>query len=120
MAEKITLLCQGCSQPRSFPRSCTRSPDEMLHRGERRTMHHEALKCAKPKPKQLPLWSANLSDFSERNRASQDYIQLWHLETPTSYARAWKQFWEQNRVATILGGIAQGIAPEPAALAAAA
>jgi len=83
---------------------------EMLHRGDRRTL--TTSKSARLRPKPCPLWSANLSDLRTELRPKTTYS--FGTETAISCARAWKP--SSKTAAVILGGIA----PEPAAVAAAA
>jgi len=83
----------------------------MLHRGDRRTL------TTKLRETEAVAFVVRQSVGLQNGTASQDYIQLWHGD-----ANLLRKSLEAVRqtAAVILGGIALGIAPEPAALAAVA
>src|ERR1700745_3942071 len=86
---------------------------EMLHRGERRAVTTKQVRETEAEAVAFVRQSVGL----QNGTASQDYIQLWHGD-----ANLLRESLEavQKTAAVILGGIAQGIAAESAALAAVA
>jgi hypothetical protein len=110
---KITLL-SGMQPAEEFSTLVHEIAHEMLHRGERRTL---TTKQVRETEAEAVAFVVCQSVGLQNGTASQDYIQLWHGD-----ANLLRESLEavQQTAAVILGGIAQGIAPEPAALAAAA
>ena len=106
---KITLL-SGMQPAEEFSTLVHEIAHEMLHRGERRTM---TTKQVRETEAEAVAFVVCQSVGLQNGTASQDYIQLWHGD-----ANLLRESLEavQQTAAVILGGIA----PEPAALAAAA
>jgi len=106
---KITLL-SGMQPAEEFSTLVHEIAHEMLHRGERRTM---TTKQVRETEAEAVAFVVCQSVELQNGTASKDYIQLWHGD-----ANLLRESLEavQQTAAVILGGIA----PEPAALAAAA
>jgi N-terminal domain of anti-restriction factor ArdC len=106
---KITLL-SGMQPAEEFSTLVHEIAHEMLHRGQRRTM---TTKQVRETEAEAVAFVVCRSVGLQNGTASQDYIQLWHGD-----ANLLRESLEavQQTAAVILGGIA----PEPAALAAAA
>ena len=106
---KITLL-SGMQPAEEFSTLVHEIAHEMLHRGERRTL---TTKQVRETEAEAVAFVVCQSIGLRNGTASQDYIQLWHGD-----ANLLRESLEavQHTAAVILGGIA----PEPAALAAAA
>src|SRR5579863_3692257 len=106
---KITLL-SGMQPAEEFSTLTHEIAHEMLHRGERRTL---TTKQVRETEAEAVAFVVCQSIGLRNGTASQDYIQLWHGD-----ANLLRESLEavQQTAAVILGGIA----PEPAALAAAA
>jgi len=110
---KITLL-SGMQPAEEFSTLVHEIAHEMLHRGERRTM---TTKQVRETEAEAVAFVVCQSVGLQNGTASQDYIQLWHGDA--NLLRASLEAVQQT-AAVMLGGIAQGIAPEPATLAGAA
>jgi hypothetical protein len=110
---KITLL-SGMQPAEEFSTLVHEIAHEMLHRGERRAV---TTKQVRETEAEAVAFIVCQSVGLQNGTASQDYIQLWHGDA--SLLRESLEAVQQT-AAVILGGIALGIAPEPAALAAAA
>jgi hypothetical protein len=106
---KITLL-SGMQPAEEFSTLTHEIAHEMLHRGDRRTL---TTKQVRETEAEAVAFVVCQSVGLQNGTASQDYIQLWHGD-----ANLLRESLEavQQTAAVILGGIA----PEPAALAAAA
>ena len=106
---KITLL-SGMQPAEEFSTLVHEIAHEMLHRGDRRTL---TTKQVRETEAEAVAFVVCQSVGLQNGTASQDYIQLWHGD-----ANLLRESLEavQQTAAVILGGIA----PEPAALAAAA
>jgi hypothetical protein len=106
---KITLL-SGMQPAEEFSTLVHEIAHEMLHRGDRRTI---TTKQVRETEAEAVAFVVCQSVGLQNGTASQDYIQLWHGD-----ANLLRESLEavQQTAAVILGGIA----PEPAALAAAA
>jgi antirestriction factor ArdC-like protein len=110
---KITLL-SGMQPAEEFSTLIHEIAHEMLHRGDRRTL---TTKQVRETEAEAVAFVVSQSVGLQNGTASQDYIQLWQGD-----ANLLRESLEavQQTAAVILGGIAQGIAPEPAAIAATA
>jgi antirestriction factor ArdC-like protein len=106
---KITLL-SGMQPAEEFSTLVHEIAHEMLHRGDRRTL---TTKQVRETEAEAVAFVVCQSVGLQNGTASQDYIQLWHGDA--SLLRESLEAVQQT-AAVILGGIA----PEPAALAAAA
>jgi hypothetical protein len=86
----------------------------MLHRGERRTL---TTKSVRETGAEAVAFVVCQAIGPETGSSASDYIQIWDGD-----ANLLRESLEavQQTAAVILGGIAQGIAPEPPAIAAAA
>src|ERR1700694_1709834 len=106
---KITLLA-GMQPAEEFSTLLHEIADEMLHRGDRRTLTTKQVRETEAEAVAFVVWQ---SVGLQNGTASQDYIQLWHGD-----ANLLRESLEavQQTAAVILGGIA----PEPASLGAAA
>ena len=106
---KITLL-SGMQPAEEFSTLVHEIAHEMLHRGDRRTL---TTKQVRETEAEAVAFVVCQSVGLQNGTSSQDYIQLWHGD-----ANLLRESLEavQQTAAVILGGIA----PEPAALAAAA
>jgi len=106
---KITLL-SGMQSAEEFSTLTHEIAHEMLHRGDRRTL---TTKQVRETEAEAVAFVVCQSVGLQNGTSSQDYIQLWHGDA--SLLRESLEAVQQT-AAVILGGIA----PEPAALAAAA
>ena len=108
---KITLL-SGMQPAEEFSTLTHEIAHEMLHRGDRRTLTTKQVRETEAEAVAFVVCQAV---GLETGTASADYIQLWHGD-----ANLLRESLEavQQTAAVILGGIALGIAPEPAAVAA--
>jgi hypothetical protein len=105
---KITLLL-GMQPAEEFSTLVHEIGHEMLHRGDRRTL---TTKQVRETEAEAVAFVVCQSVGLQTGTASADYIQLWHGD-----ANVLRESLEavQQTATVILGGIAQGIAPEPAA-----
>jgi hypothetical protein len=105
---KITLL-SGMQPAEEFSTLTHEIAHEMLHRGERRTL---TTKQVRETEAEAVAFVVCQSVGLETGTTSADYIHPWHGD-----ANLLRESLEavQQTAAVILGGIAQGIAPEPAA-----
>ena len=106
---KITLLL-GMQPAEEFSTLVHEIAHERLHRGERRTLTTKQVRETEAEAVAFVVCRAV---GLETGTAAADYIQLWHGD-----ANLLRESLEavQQTAAVILGGIGQGIAPEPAAV----
>jgi hypothetical protein len=105
---KITLL-SGMQPAEEFSTLVHEIAHEMLHRGDRRTL---TTKQVRETEAEAVAFVVCQSLGLQTGSASSDYIQLWHGD-----AKLLQESLEvvQRTAGVILGGVAQGIAPEEGA-----